>query len=392
MADTRDQGLAPQAWTPLQEIAKAALVAVFALILGFVVPAIAASVAGVYSAESMKETMRRGGPELKEALTRLKTFEEGRNRLKAQVARIDEAVQAPVNGQSSDVLLRLRQEYEKVMKISPPVSIQPFHLHILMYFWPIMYFSLGCLVFLLRPPKSAKFKVSSTNLRVTVVLSTGIFLFDIWPLCWRVLSSAGRTEGRIVYAYTNPDVSALCFAVQLANFLVFSILLALLWQQWAAAIVERQAVVRHERSNRKHGAIDVDAMHRLSRSLLHWQISFVTLSLGFVVYTAIFWNQIIRNGDWRFAFEAIVVHLLWLASAILLTAPVAIDWHVWQANKLSAITELINGRSPEGQDEGAKITAISDLQPIGYWNGAAAAVTVLTSFSAPLIQALVKLQ
>jgi hypothetical protein len=125
----------------------------------------------------------------------------------------------------------------------------------------------------------------------------------------------------------------------------------------------------------------------LSESLLHWQATFITLSLGFVVYTAIFWNQILKAGDWRFSFEAIVVHALWAITALATAAPLAITW---QAHKLAAIAELVNSTTSDSDTLSAKITAIRELRAIGSWNAAASTLTVLSAFTGPMIQALIK--
>jgi hypothetical protein len=112
----------------------------------------------------------------------------------------------------------------------PPVSAQPFYQHIIMYFWPLMYFCLGVLVFILRPHSK---RLLSKHDAVQIVLTTIIvFIFAAGPLTVRNLIARESAEGRTVYAYSNLDIDSASFVCQLTNFLIFSGLLSILWNQW----------------------------------------------------------------------------------------------------------------------------------------------------------------
>jgi hypothetical protein len=105
-----------------------------------------------------------------------------------------------------------------------------------------------------------------------------------------------------------------------------------------------------------------------------------TLSIGFVVYTGIFWKQIILNKDYRFVFEAITVHSLWLISAVILAMPFWRTWRAWRLEKLRALGELVNQDAPE-----AKLSALRELRPVGSWNVATVLVAVLSAMVTPLM-------
>lgn len=83
-------------------------------------------------------------------------------------------------------------------------------------------------------------------------------------------------------------------------------------------------------------------MEQLSTMLLHWRVTSLAVSVGFAVYTGIFWTQIIVNGDYRFGYEAIDIQVLWLVTVILTATPLALTWRAWQADKMRIIATLVN--------------------------------------------------
>ena len=79
-------------------------------------------------------------------------------------------------------------------------------------------------------------------------------------------------------------------------------LLAAIWMQWAR-------LCDAERSRTESPPPDTDCVQAVFCSqtakdlpglVLRSQIAFAVLAVGFIYYTAIFWTQIIRNGDKTF--------------------------------------------------------------------------------------------
>lgn len=374
--------------SPLKIIAKICLIWAAALIAGFAIPALIAVRSGVFYMEDLERRIPQ------DVVNRLKEFNRHEQEIKSQINRIsqiltDSSIAAPPDVRSN--LLALRSSYERDLRTAkPPVSIQPFYQHVIMYFWPVMYTCSGCIIFLLRP-ESSRLTRSFPRRGATVLLTVGIFIFDVWPLWARNFSLTRPEHGRIVYAYSNYDVDPASFVIQQLNFFVFSLLLALIWQQWAAFYVLEQSRENFAPLQNNVGVLfDPAKLKRVSESLLRWQATFVVLSIGFIIYTAIFWNQIIKNGDFRFIFEAITVHMLWIVSAVLTALPLLLEWRSWQSYKLRAIWELINAPPSESEGLDARLTAIRELRPIGSWNAAASGLTVVTSFALPIIQTLIK--
>jgi hypothetical protein len=266
------------------------------------------------------------------------------------------------------------------------ISVQPFYQHIIMYFWPIMYFCLGTLVFVLSPPSDTALPAPE-GLREVAIMSLIVFMLDPGLLILRVFFFNDPSSERVVYAYPNPEISRASFVCQIVNFLIFSILLGTVWHQWL-----RYYDVRVKELEKKHfrsgleATFDVSSLERIASERAHWQICLATLSIGFVVYTGIYWKQIIQNKDYRFVFEAIGTHSLWLISAVLVGMPFWKTWRAWRLGRIRALGELVNQDAPE-----VKLSALRELRPVGSWNIATVLAAVLSATVAPLIQLVAKL-
>jgi hypothetical protein len=151
----------------------------------------------------------------------------------------------------------------------------------------------------------------------------------------------------------------------------------MIWRQWAAWTGERRIEVNQGTSD---SSISFRFMEQLSTMLLQWQFTFLAISIGFVVYTGIFWTQIIVHGDYRFGFEVIDIHVLWLVTVIIAATPLGLTWRAWQVHKMRVIAELANSGA-ESPAIIAKLDAIRELRPIGFWNMTASGLTVLVSFA-----------
>jgi hypothetical protein len=367
--------------SPLDFLGRFAVIAVFSIFAGILIPGLVAFRSGVFFYQSMVPIVERKHPEVSLAMEHAHARQE---QLRKAIIAIDEHITADPT--SAPQLTPTRQAYESELRRAPTISVQPFYLHVIMYFWPTMYFGLGSVAFILRPPLRNTLRFFRKPL-LTAGTATAVFILNMWPLLFRTLSARSIDQGRTVFAYTNPDVDAASFAIQQLNFAIFSLLLAIIWIEWSAWASERRAELkRHDGLD--HSKIQ-ESVQRLSTTLLHWQATFLAASIGFMVYTAIFWTQIIVHQDLRFVLEAINAYILWLVTVILTATPLVFTWRAWQVQKIRIISAVVQS-SDESQVINSKLTAIHELQPMGLWNMTASGLTVLTSFAVPIVQALVK--
>ncbi|MEO8621934.1 MAG: hypothetical protein ABI625_12765 [bacterium] len=370
--------------SPIREkLRVAAFVALFAFVTGVALPGGVAFSRGVFFRDSMESHLP---PDTRSVL---RAFRSDSAVARDALLRIDQRLTATGgNGLAAaeiNDLLALRQVYLLRANRRAPVSVQPFFQHILMYFWPAMYFCLGLLLTVLRPRY-----VKTPNWRVAAGWSLVIFIASVLPLALRNIALQSTLRGRIVFAYSNLDVDRVSFGVQVFNFAVFASLLSLIWLNW----IDSLPIEAKRRSAYPSGAVDAvlapERIAELSDLAIRWQLAFAVLSVGFVVYTAVFWRQIILAADLRFVPEAIVVHGLWFISAVLMALPFWSSWRAWQFDRIRALAELSN-RSRNGDATTAlDLAIIQEVRPFGSWNAAAFGLTLASSALVPLIQLLLR--
>lgn len=256
----------------------------------------------------------------------------------------------------------------------------------------MMYFCLCMITVVLRPPKTSGPSTRSKDVLAITATTAVIFIFTAGPLFLRNFAFEENSSDRTVYAYSNFDVSPASFWVQVLNFLVFSFLLASIWNQWSKYYCERVRKIESTRFNSAlESAFDADNLATLSTEILRWQICLVFLSAGFMIYTAIFWKQIISNGDLRFLIEAFFTHALWLISAVIMAMPFWATWRAWRFNRVRALGELVQGPQSKSDDLETKLSALRELRPVGSWNVTTIVATILSSLLPPMIQLIFKI-
>lgn len=369
----------------LRRLRVAAVIAGAAVSFGFLLPAGVAARSGVLFGETM---ISRLPPE---AQRQLRSRDSQELSLRGALDRVNSRLIDRASGISNNnpetttALLALRDAYQTELRQRPPISVQPLMYHILMFFWPFMYLCLGLLVTVLKPGRTSATNGDRTSL---VAVASSIFLMSTFPLIVRNIALRSTRMGRVVYAYSNLDVDPASFAVQLINFAIFSVLLARLWLDWiGASTPNAESEPAHSRSW-FDATVAPSRLEALSTLVLHWQVSFAVLSAAFMLYTAVFWRQLVRAGDLRFLPEAIIVHALWLISALIMAAPFWTAWRAWQSDRVRATAEIARADPSSSIDFSLKLSVIRDLRPVGSWNVAAFGLTLFSSAVVPIVQLL----
>lgn len=208
----------------------------------------------------------------------------------------------------------------------PPLHARPFYTNIVGYFWPIMYTCLGIIIIIAHPPGQDLWYVWSTSRGTIIVTAIATYVIDV-ALLWVRVRFAARTDlGRTVVAYANPDVSGPSFAAQNINFVIFAALLAILWVQWLSFGAARHNELLREETGTADidGVININTIARLSIAMFHWQIVSAIISGAFVLYTAIFWTQLIVNKDYRYGHEVVTTYVILMITLTCITIPLAI--------------------------------------------------------------------
>lgn len=370
---------------PLKVLRKFGWIALLSVLAGAVLPGLVALHEGVFYRDQMEQRVRSRKEDAKKVL---EAFDKETARINAEVAVVDGKISAAGPADNAvAALVSLRQADQLQLQKNPPISIQPFYLHVLMYFWPVMYCGLSTVIFIVRP-SGAHRSLRPTLRAPTLWLALGIFSGFVAPFVLRVFAARSVAQGRTVYAYCNPDISLLSFLIQLFNFVLMCLLLAIIWTEWSELASEQRVALLQ--ANEQAPAADFSFLSELSRQFLRWQVTFLAISIGFATYTGVFWTQIVRNGDKRFWYEAIAAHGIWVITIVLTAAPLGVTWGAWRRHKLRIITDLINQTHPSADGFDARITSIRGLGAISNWNVVLSIATIITTLLVPFIQAFIK--
>lgn len=213
--------LGPKHLTAVEIVSRLALLAAASILVGTVLPGAVAYQAGVFDMESLRQRVKARHSD---AAAILSLYENSQSQTRKALASIDAQVAAAAIPPAS--VASLRQAYVQDLAKPAPISIQPFGFHLVVYFWPIMYFGLGTAIIVIRP--SIEHDLRQDMNWPTVWLALGIFAFSVGPLMLRTLGAGGLSSGRTVYAWTNSDLSPRSFLTQVFMFAVFSFCLAVI--------------------------------------------------------------------------------------------------------------------------------------------------------------------
>jgi hypothetical protein len=315
----------------------------------------------------------------------LKAYEAGLGALQGAVAEIDAALARSARRGVADeparleALLRLREALSlQQQRSTPPLSVVAFYLNPQILFWPGLYSSLICLVWVLRPSVP---RPSRRDFATIVALGAGIYVFYDWPLWLRNfwLSNQART----IYAFSNYDVDRASFIAQELTIIGFSLLLATLWWQWshAASPTIRRGIGTRPALAR---ACDVRLSADVGRAFVRWQVNSVVLAAGFLFATNFYWTIVKVYGDPRYLLSALLIHFLWGVTWMLISLPVLTLWNHWHAIRGAAMAELL--ASDRGADDEWRASVLAEMRPLGTANLSLSAVSAFGSFLLPLVR------
>jgi hypothetical protein len=364
---------------PLEFMGVCLLVIGASLIPTLIVPGMIAQAGGVFYRQDIVSKLQQGD---RDKLTNYDTQQEQRRRQLEQVDLfLTNTPQNEIPPERLSSLIQLRSyvkaEYEAA---KPPISVIAFHLNPQILLWPGLYATLACLVILLRPIRISLRKAKAK----IVIYAFGIYVFYQWPLWMRnfVLSNEGRT----IFAFSNYDIHKASFFAQEAVILGFAFLLATAWWQWAQFFDGRRIELRRRMNATLEGAGN-EASERLARTFTQWQICSAVLAGGFLFATNFYWTIVDRYNDPRYLISAIIIHVLWGLTWILISMPLAITWLAWERSRVRALETLLLRREDTSLEKYEHTRQLlTEMRPLGSINVSVSAIGAIVSFLLPLLK------
>jgi hypothetical protein len=382
-ADLLDADLRWAGQHPGECLAGLALVFAASVLFTVIVYGYAHKVCGAFTEADQRETMRKSKrllPAVKSKLTDL----EARTAAREKELRDIDAMLAERAGAGStaqlDALLRRRDQLRSE-SASKPIVLLPFFPSTLTVVWPIMYTTLGWLIFVVPPyftPRIRRCELASLS------ATTGcLYVLFHWPT-W-VRNFVIGNEGRVVYASTNYDVSRPLFFCQEAVGLGMCILLALVWRKWLYYFQRQWELLSAADGETPSIARAPGIADRLGKSFALWQLSSLVLACGFLSFSYFHWQNIFVFRDYRYLVHAITTHVLWAVTWGLISLPLIAIWHDWYILRMRWFAGIA-AEARDKNDAEVQIKALQEIQPIAVWNTVATALVSAGGFVAPLLQ------
>jgi hypothetical protein len=373
--------------SPLLLLKKAVAIFAVALLLGVAYPGVAAYLANVFYEDQVIETIR-AKPSLKKQADAYNEFEARQKSIAAQITKV-ESYLATMNLTQDNLAqveraVSLRKTLEDQKNAAPPIRLSAFYLGSTMHLWPAMFTFLGCLIFMFPPPLERPFSKTIT-LKRALLLAGIIVLVYRWPTWFR--NTPYGQEGRISYGSNNIDVDPLGFFVQESLGFMVALLVAVTFLKWFAYYFQVKAVLASVQDKDPITELLKPGLsERLAHMFLHWQISSILLTLGFVWYTIFFWQMVIVYKDMRYTPHAVIVHSMWIMAWIAISLPLLITSYHWYRVRGRAMAALVKSEVKSDCDPDRAAAALDRLQPVSSWNVAASSVAVVGSLLAPFIK------
>jgi len=265
-------------------------------------------------------------------------------------------------------LVSLRSDLAHAPAISQ-VTVYPFLANPQLLLWPCIYSCLGIIVMITNGGAYL------AGRRKQLLLGGLVYAFYEWPLWVRNFFTGN--EGRAVLAYPNFDVGPESFFAQELTILGFGVLLMAAWLQWLHLADEARRA-SHDASS----PFQPKRLENLTDEFARWLVSSVLLGLGFFWFTAFFWNLVWLKHDARYVPSAVLAHVLWGTSWLLLSWKPYIVWRSWIALKSQYIFDAIEAGSTKVADE-----KLSELAPAREGFAFVGIVGAVVAFLLPLGQA-----
>jgi hypothetical protein len=189
--------------------------------------------------------------------------------------------------------------------------------------------------------------------------------------------------GRTVFSYVHFDVGVTTFFLQELRILGMCILVCIIWRYWCSS-------PNGVGVNSSSSSSNIEKLTDLSLDVSHqfrvWQRNSILLAVAFLPWTWFYWRSMGALADTRYIYSAVVLHLLWLGTWIIITTHL---WNlaiVWKREKLFSLAKLLESDSKDSNNESVYIQGLDPLQKfqVGF-----AIITSLISFFSPFIELIV---
>jgi hypothetical protein len=207
---------------------------------------------------------------------------------------------------------------------------------------------------------------------------------DEWPNWLRNFLFHDYESGRVVYSYVHRDINLTSFLLQELRVLGMFILLAILWEKRLVSFSEKQAQMSAKHENELEPDHFFQRAWSLSELFSRWQADSLLLAGACLPWTYFYWLEVVKVNDQRYLCSALLIHLIWGGTWILLSAPLWMALRDWTRFKLKVTSSFLRyGAEKPNAERDLKI--LTEVRPVGHFSLIGTSLVAVMSFALPLV-------
>lgn len=341
-----------------------------------VIPGIVAYVDGVYFSSQVAAKIPSHS---KNALKIYQEYKRRQGLYNSQIDEIDQrliSLQKQNNYNDITSLVGLRNTYLNELKnLKCPILIGAYNDNKSVYYTLSSYIILGVLIFILLRAYPIR---SSFYLKLLVVSLTIYFL---WMFSNWIRNFLFYDEGRSLFIYVNFDISPASFWLQESRIFGICILISILWLKLNDLISQQIIKINDAPVNY---SVLIRQSKELNEIFTFWQIASVFVVLTFLPWTLLYWVNIGKYEDYRYLIPAVVIHLYWAITWILLTVPVLKSYNHWINSRANFLIGLNLDNENMSYSE-KYLSFLKEINPLSTFEIIGAGIGSIISFLLPFL-------
>jgi len=365
---SRAQTQSPSISLITRKVVTAILIVATGLILNVVLSGVFAHMDGVFYAEDIAGRLPA------RSVKAIAAFKDNYTSVISDLdLRIKKALQ---EGNTSDIdrLIKLRETYQlELQKLTNPIIVSAFYENRSGYYFLVALVFVALAVFLVNPLHSGRLNRKS-------IFTFALIVYVGWMFTNWLRNFVFYDAGRTIFSYVNYDVGKLSFFYQEIRAGIIAILISILWHQWMAYYQE----VLLKTANWEKQTMSPVQLSELAADVSglfnKWQVASILITAAFLPWTIFYWINVMTYGDTRYIISAMVIHVYWAISWVLISAPLIHEYRKWSILKSARVARALD--SAEGKDV---IEFLDGLNPLSEFQILFAAVASVVSFLFPLI-------
>lgn len=213
-----------------------------------------------------------------------------------------------------------------------------------------------------------------------VLKGLGLFVLFGWPNWLRYVQV--RTDDRVVFSWSQPDVALVSSMIQELRFFVWCVLICRSWSIW----------LEIARGESARGAFDqsvfepveyLKSIERANGSFHRWQVDSCVVGAIFLPITYSFWYNVVEAGDIRYLDSAVVFQLMWGLTWLIASLPLVHSLSRCSEQKMALAVKALDSDEPLADDV---LRRMMEMKPLDQSKVLASLTASILSFVLPLLQ------